>query len=95
MYEGLVWNNIPRDKNFYRIYSNKVAICDRTTKEVVLVVQFTPFDSMSETVKDEFQFVANTLYSASRMAAKITTNKAHLEGNMLGNILLVEEEVCF
>ena len=73
-----VWEELPGD--FYHIRQGKVVIYDKVNKEVVLVVRFNPFDTMSMDEKKELNLLTMKLYSIE--GAQIHSNGAHRRGNM-------------
>lgn len=79
-YEGKILDTVPKD--YYKISKGTVGIYDKTTKEMVLVVRFNPFELMVEETKNDFNHLTTLLYDLKKGTSKIIGNSAMQGGSM-------------
>ena len=78
--DGKVFVELPED--YVRIHHGTVVVQDGSSKEIVLVVQFTPFAEITTDDYKEFNELCTKLVDLKPGASRIHCNKALRTGQM-------------
>jgi hypothetical protein len=77
---GIIMKEIPQD---YKSLSYKtIAIMDKDTNEIVVIISFSPFKKMSKEKYEEFEDITKTFWKMKDQINPITNNKSMVGGIM-------------